>query len=151
MSTSETLPTILIVEDDEVLGEVLARVLTGHDRVALHVRTAGEALELVQKGCPRLVLVDAGLRDGTGLKLTESLKAIRARLPVIVLSTHRLEKSDLPGRGERLVTKSIDLPELRRTIDAALLESPATDLETTSSGHDDASRSTASRRPSMSH
>jgi DNA-binding response OmpR family regulator len=152
MATSETPATILIVEDDEVLGQVLARVLTGHDRVARHVRTAGEALELVQEGCVRLVLVDAGLRDGTGLKLAESLRAIRARLPVIVLSTHHLEKSDLPGRGERLVTKSIDLPELRRTIDAALLESPATDLEKTPSGNDDGSRGERTpRRPSMSH
>ena len=114
--------TILIVEDDEVLGQVLAQVLTCDGRIALHVRTVAEALEQVQVGRPRLVLVDAGLRDGKGLKLAEAIQSTEAGLPVILLTTHRLEKSDLPSRGERLVTKSIDLPELRRTIDAALHE-----------------------------
>jgi len=129
-STPATLPprtilprTILIVEDDEVLGQVLARVLTCDGRIALHVRTVTEALEQMQAGRPQLVLVDAGLRDGKGLKLAETIRSTEAGLPVILLTTHRLEKSDLPSRGERLVTKSIDLPELRRTIDAALRES----------------------------
>ncbi len=129
MPTPFAPPTILIVEDDEVLGQVLARVLTCDGRIALHLRTAGEALQQVREGGPRLVLVDAGLRDGTGLKLADAIRALGTRLPVILLTTHRLEKSDLPGRGERLVTKSIDLPELRRTIDAALLEYPAAHVE----------------------
>jgi DNA-binding response OmpR family regulator len=77
------------------------------------------------------VLVDAGLRDGRGLKLAETIRSTEARVPVILLTTHRLEKSDLPSRGERLVTKSIDLPELRRTIDAALRESALVESEAT--------------------
>jgi DNA-binding response OmpR family regulator len=123
--------TILIVEDDEVLGQVLARVLTFDGRIALHVRTVAEALQQMQAGRPQLVLVDAGLRDGRGLKLAETIRSTEARVPVILLTTHRLEKSDLPSRGERLVTKSIDLPELRRTIDAALRESALGESEAT--------------------
>ncbi len=123
--------TILIVEDDEVLGQVLARVLTCDGRIALHVRTVAEALQQMQAGRPQLVLVDAGLRDGKGLKLAETIRSTEARVPVILLTTHRLEKSDLPSRGERLVTKSIDLPELRRTIDAALRESALVESEAT--------------------
>jgi DNA-binding response OmpR family regulator len=123
--------TILIVEDDEVLGQVLARVLTFDGRIALHVRTVAEALQQMQAGRPQLVLVDAGLRDGRGLKLAETIRSTEARVPVILLTTHRLEKSDLPSRGERLVTKSIDLPELRRTIDAALRESALVESEAT--------------------
>jgi DNA-binding response OmpR family regulator len=134
-----TLPaTILVVEDDEVLGQVLARVLSCTGRVARHVRTATEALERVREERPRLVLVDAGLRDGTGLKLVDAIRKADSHLPVIVLSAHHLEKSELPGHAERLVTKSIDLPELRRTIDAALLECVPGGAE-------------ALRRPSMSH
>jgi len=133
MPTPQSNSTILIVEDDEVLGQVLARVLTCKGRTARHVSTAGEALQQVRDGIPHLVLVDVELRDGTGLKLADAIRASGARLPVILLMTHHLEKSDRPGRGEKLVTKSIDLPELRRTIDAALLESPGTE------GHHDLS------------
>jgi two-component system, OmpR family, phosphate regulon response regulator PhoB len=127
MATSQSPPTILIVEDDEVLGQVLARVLTCEGRVARHVSTAGEALQQVREGIPQLVLVDVELRDGTGLKLADAIRDSGARLPVILLMTHHVNKSDLPGRGEKLVTKSVDLPELRRTIDAALRETPGSD------------------------
>jgi two-component system, OmpR family, KDP operon response regulator KdpE len=140
--------TILIVEDDEVLGQVLARVLTFDGRIALHVRTVAEALQQMQAGRPQLVLVDAGLRDGRGLKLAETIRSTEARVPVILLTTHRLEKSDLPSRGERLVTKSIDLPELRRTIDAALRES-AFESAAIERGAE-ASVAANTRRPSMS-
>ena len=45
-------PTILIVEDDEVLGQVLAKVLTCEGQIAVHVRTAGDALSRVQETGP---------------------------------------------------------------------------------------------------
>ena len=139
---------ILIVEDDEVLGQVLAQVLTCDGRIALHVRTVAEALEQMQAGRPQLVLVDAGLRDGRGLKLAESIRSTETGLPVILLTTHRLEKSDLPSRGERLVTKSIDLPELRRTIDAALRESAFESVAIERGA--EAPLAANTRRPSMS-
>jgi two-component system response regulator AtoC len=122
MATQLVPPTILIVEDDEVLGQVLAKVLTCEGRIALHVRTAGDALSRVQGIRPHLIVVDAGLRDGTALKLADAIRAEDPSLPVILLTTHHLEKSDLPSRGARLITKSIDLPELRRTVETALLE-----------------------------
>jgi DNA-binding response OmpR family regulator len=127
MSASLSSPSILIVEDDEVLGQVLARVLSWAGRMAVHVPSVADALEHVHKGWPRLVVVDAGLRDGTGLKLADAIRSAGARLPVIVLTTQRVGKTDRPRGGERLVTKSIDLPELRRTIAAALLESSHTE------------------------
>ena len=76
----------------------------------------------VQGGRPHLIVVDAGLRDGTALKLADAIRAEDPSLPVMLLTTHHLEKSDLPSRGARLITKSIDLPELRRTVETALLE-----------------------------
>ena len=122
MATQLWPPTILIVEDDQVLGQVLAKVLTCEGQVAVHVRTAGDALSRVQANRPHLVVVDAGLRDGTALKLAEAIWAEDPSLPLIFLTTHHLEKSALPSRGARLITKSIDLPELRRTVETALLE-----------------------------
>jgi DNA-binding response OmpR family regulator len=131
MATQLVPLTILIVEDDEVLGQVLAKVLTCEGRIALHVRTAGDALSQVQENRPHLIVVDAGLRDGTALRLADAIRAEDPSLPLILLTTHHLEKSALPSRGARLITKSIDLPELRRTVETALLEceSSAGELE----------------------
>jgi DNA-binding response OmpR family regulator len=118
-------PTILIVEDDDVLGRVLAKVLTCDEQIAVHVRTASEALQLARLSRLRLILIDAGLRDGTPLELADAIQgAGGACVPLIWLATHRLDNSALLSRGERLITKSIDLPELRRTVAAALLELP---------------------------
>jgi DNA-binding response OmpR family regulator len=119
-------PTILIVEDDDVLGQVLAKVLTYDEQIALHVRTASEALQVARLSRLRLILIDAGLRDGTPLELAAAIQGAGGGcVPLIWLATHWLDDSALLSRGERLITKSIDLPELRRTVAAALLESPA--------------------------
>jgi DNA-binding response OmpR family regulator len=87
------------------------------------------------------------LRDGTGLKLAEAIRQTGARLPVIVLAAHHLEKSDLCGPSERLVTKSIDLPELRRTVEAALRDSSVNEERL----DQEPGESDTLRRPSMSH
>jgi DNA-binding response OmpR family regulator len=112
--------TILIVEDDAILGQVLARVLTHERQTALHVPSTSQALRLVKNRWPRLVLLDTGLRCGTALKLAEAIRAACAGLPLIFLTAYPLHKSAFPDWVDRLVTKSIDLPELRRTVDALL-------------------------------
>jgi DNA-binding response OmpR family regulator len=127
MRIPPTPSTILIVEDDEVLGQVLGRVLTGEAQTARHVRTASEALQQIRESDARLVLIDAGLRDGTALQLAGTIRAERAGLPIILLTTERPANSSIPRSREMLVTKSIDLPELRRTVHAALREGCSAD------------------------
>jgi DNA-binding response OmpR family regulator len=127
MQIPATPSTILIVEDDEVLGQVLGRVLTCDAQTARHVRTANEALQQIRESDARLVLIDAGLRDGTALQLAGTIRAERASLPIILLTTDRPQKPSTLRSREMLVTKSIDLPELRRTVHAALHEGCSAD------------------------
>jgi DNA-binding response OmpR family regulator len=122
MHRHKDVATILIVEDDAVLGQVLARVLTRERQTALHVPNMSQALRLVKSRWPRLVLLDTGLRDGTALKVAESIRALCAGLPFIFLTAYPRHKSAFPDWVDRLVTKSIDLPDLRRTVDAVLAE-----------------------------
>jgi DNA-binding response OmpR family regulator len=112
--------TILIVEDDAVLGEVLARVLTQERQTALYVSNTSHALRLVMNRWPRLVLLDTSLRDGTAWKLAEAIRAAWADLPVIFLTAAPLHRSTIPEWVDRLITKSVNLDELRRTVEAAL-------------------------------
>jgi DNA-binding response OmpR family regulator len=119
------LATILVVEDDAVLGQVLARVLTRDGQIALHVPNTTQALHLLRRRKPRLVLLDASLRDGAALKLAVAIRAACAWIPIILLTTYPFNRSDFPNWLDRLVTKSIDLPELRRTVEAALVDGQA--------------------------
>jgi DNA-binding response OmpR family regulator len=116
---------IMVVEDDAVLGQVLARVLTRPWQTAVHVPDTCEALRLVRIRWPRVVLLDLNLRDGTALRLAEAMRAVWAGLPLIFLTGYLPHKSALPNWVDRLVTKSISLPELRRAVAAVLAQDRA--------------------------
>ncbi len=111
---------ILIVEDDLVLGRVLAHVLRSETRRTVRVGDSRRVLDLVQAYQPRLLLLDAQLRDGTAATLLEALSERHPALPVILLAAHRLDRSNLRGHAHRVVTKSISLKELREFVDGAL-------------------------------
>jgi two-component system, OmpR family, response regulator len=112
--------TILIVEDDAVLGQVLARVLTKERQTALHVSFASQALRLVENRWPRLVLVDTGLRDGTALELGSLIRARDPLIPLVFLTAHSIGSATFPHWVDRLVTKSITLSDLRKAIEGLL-------------------------------
>jgi cobalt-zinc-cadmium efflux system membrane fusion protein len=113
--------TILVVEDDAVLGEVLGRILTQDGHVVRHALDATEATELLKEWTPRLILLDACLRNGSGLRLAEELRARFAGLPIILLTAYPASESDFPGWATgRLLSKSINLPDLRRIVATAL-------------------------------
>jgi len=120
MHRHSDIATILIVEDDAVLGQVLARVLTHEQQTALCVSDTSLALRLVKSRWPRLVLLDLSLREGNALRLAERIRALWAGLPLILLTAYPLHRTALPHWVDRLVTKSINLPELRRTVAAVL-------------------------------
>ena len=113
--------TILIVEDDRTLGRVLAKVLSIR-QTAVSVSNAGLALRLVESRWPQLVLLDLCLRDGTALKLAEAIHTLSPKLPLILLTAFPERKSALPAGINRLVTKSINLSDLRQTVDAELAQ-----------------------------
>ncbi len=91
--------SVLLVEDDDDLADVLRTLLTGHAiRVA---RAAGvrEALELAESARPRLVILDVALPDGTGQELVAALRRRpeTADLPLIVYSADDVEADDRPA------------------------------------------------------
>lgn len=80
------LRSFLLVDDDEVLRERLARALgnRGYD-----VRTAGspqEALEIARIDSPEYAVVDLKMPGGSGLDLVRDLKEIDASTRVLVLT-----------------------------------------------------------------
>jgi two-component system response regulator RegA len=79
--------SILIVEDDEMFRQRLARALT--DR-GLEVRTAGDAqaaLVEARKGePPELAVVDLRMPGGSGLDVVRELKALEPAMRILVLT-----------------------------------------------------------------
>ena len=66
--------TILVVDDDEVVGRVLSRVLTQQGHLVWQAQTASQAMSRAREHSPRLALLDLCLPDGDGLELARQLR-----------------------------------------------------------------------------
>lgn len=76
MNDSMDRPNLLIVDDDEVFCDVLARAMTkrGFDTTCTHtIKTAIEQAELLM---PEYVIIDLKLSNESGLSLVEKIKEL---------------------------------------------------------------------------
>ncbi len=110
---------ILLVEDHEDTGRVLARLLRNSGHSVDYARSAGAAWELFQKTDYTLVISDLGLPDESGLELIRKMKARRPDLPGICLtgygSEEDLQACRAAGFSEHL-TKPVDMQRLHAAI-----------------------------------
>lgn len=122
----ERVPTILQIDDDVDLVEVVAAALTGEARV-IGAHDLASARAVLEHGRPDLVLLDIGLPDGSGLDILPLLTDRSGRqLPIIVFSA-QVSPAELSGRVEAVLVKSrSSIPTLRATIRRILAEQSAT-------------------------
>jgi cobalt-zinc-cadmium efflux system membrane fusion protein len=118
-----TTSTILLVDDDEVLRQVLRRVLTRDGYDVVEASSVATALERAGQVRPVLGLLDLRLPDGDGVELAQQLKKQVGKFPLILMTASPLRMRDQPDLAERFVavlTKPLNLEELRQTIEASL-------------------------------
>ena len=108
---------ILIVEDDALIGEVLAEMLQGlgHEVCGIEATQDGA----VQTACaqhPDLMIVDGKLRNGTGSAAMRQILLIGPQ-PHLFMGGGRI---DAPGTGAVLLQKPFGEPELIAAIEHAI-------------------------------
>src|SRR5213594_3804491 len=118
---------ILVVDDDRASRRLLARTLTAAGYACAEAESGEEALELVRKQPPCLLLLDY---DMPGLDGADVSKQIRddpspavARIPTIMLTGHGGEESEvlcLQAGADDFVTKPIHPEVLRARIETQL-------------------------------
>jgi two-component system response regulator AtoC len=118
--------TILVVEDEEVLGKAVKRTLDklGHT-VALADR-GREAERLFAEVRPDLTLLDLRLPDATGLEVLERLRAQNPAASVVMMTAYATVEDAV--RAIRLgavdyLQKPLNMDALRHVVDRALEES----------------------------
>ncbi len=115
--------TILLVDDDEVLSQVLRRVLTREGYAVVEAGTAAQAMQLAQDPKIALGLFDLSLPDGDGMDLAHQLQEQGVLFPVILMTAYPLrlrENPDLTASFTHVLTKPLNLQEVRQAIESAL-------------------------------
>ncbi|QAU34777.1 response regulator [Janthinobacterium sp. 17J80-10] len=123
MSADKT--TILIVEDEPAIVELVSFTLKEAGWQVQAVGTAGEAWEFLQRRTPHLVLLDWMLPDQAGLRLLARIRADRQLqpLPVIMLTAKSMEEDKIAGLdqgADDYITKPFSPRELTARIKALL-------------------------------
>lgn len=118
---------ILVVDDDPQIRRVMKATLVGHSYEVIEARTGEDALAILPKESPNLILLDMNMPGMGGI---ETCRAIRAGsdTPVIILSVRNTEKDKvaaLDAGADDYVTKPFGIEELLARIRAALRRSSA--------------------------
>ncbi len=86
--------TILVVEDNENLQNLLKQILIDADYAIVTASSGAEALDKVHKKMPDLVVLDLGLPDIGGETVCREIKKSYPDMPVIIL-TAKSSSSDI--------------------------------------------------------
>lgn len=122
--------TILIVEDEFDIRELLEAYLTNEGYKVIAAEDGEEALELFHDGHPDLVLLDLLLPGLDGFQVCRAIRE-ESDLPVIMLTALGSEQSELKGfdlRVDDYIAKPFSMPVLLRRVEAVLrrtMKSPA--------------------------
>ena len=112
---------VLVVDDEQALTRALAINLSAHGFQVDVAGTGAEALDMVARGHPDVVILDLGLPDMDGLDVLRGIRGWNP-VPVVVLSarTNGEEKVDaLDAGADDYVTKPFDMSELLARVRAA--------------------------------
>lgn len=121
--------TILLVDDEPHVREMLARVLGSEDYAVLSAGNGEEALRIAEKHHVDLVLLDLNMPVKSGWDTFERLTTDNPLLPVVIVTArpNQLFTAASSGAGA-LLEKPLDFPQLLKTIRDLLAEPPETRL-----------------------
>ncbi|MBI5209671.1 MAG: response regulator [Elusimicrobia bacterium] len=116
--------TILLADDDDAIRAVMRNALQDTYRL-LDARDGGQALRLVQRYIPDLIVLDVNMPELSGTEVAKQVRGSpRTRMiPIIMLTVNADIASRLEGFESGIddyVTKPFDVNELRARIEAVL-------------------------------
>src|SRR5437588_3227784 len=120
--------SIIIVEDDEDIADSIRYNL---EREGFRIRIAAtgeDALDLILKGPPNLILLDLNLPGMSGFEICRRLReeSATARVPILMLTARADETDKVLGLNigaDDYITKPFSMRELVARINAALRRS----------------------------
>jgi cobalt-zinc-cadmium efflux system membrane fusion protein len=115
--------TILLVEDDEVLRQVLRRVLSRAGYNVVEAGTAAQAQQAARDQSITLGLFDLHLPDGDGMSLTRELRDQGVTFPIVLMTAYPIllhRHPELATCFSHVLTKPLNIRELYQAIESTL-------------------------------
>lgn len=91
--TTSYYPTILIVDDDDVIIDSLSSFLSQEKWDVVCAASGDEALKKIKKGNIEIVITDINMRGMDGLSLLKKIKEINPDIEVIIMTAYSTEDS----------------------------------------------------------
>ena len=95
---AETVPTVLVVDDNKGVLEFLLLLLSKHGLTAIGATSGGECLSIVKSRPVDLIVLDVMMPVMDGLQVFRELKKICPAVPVILLTA----RDDMNTRAEAM-------------------------------------------------
>src|SRR5690554_3846653 len=122
---SDSVATVLLVEDDQSLGQLLAEELEMDGYTMLRAGTVGEARQQLRGQRPSLIVSDLRLPDGDGLQVLSFQQAEHPGIPFIVITafgTVDQAVDALKAGADDFLTKPLSTDHLRLKIKRLLAQ-----------------------------
>lgn len=122
--------SILIVEDDWMHRDFLARLLQIKGYAVRTAVSGEEALSEIERTCPDAIILDMGLPGLSGYEVAEQLRRrpATARLPIVALTAFALgddEDRAIAAGCDAFETKPVDLDALHSKIELLIAQGRA--------------------------
>lgn len=122
-------PTLLVVDDDDMQRKLVATMLKGENFTLLFAVGGMDALALLRKMRPDVILMDIEMPGLDGLETTRRLKSIPSlvNVPVVMMTGHsegNVVIDSLAAGASAFVVKPFDRPSLIGKIHKALRKRP---------------------------
>lgn len=125
MAQPEEKSTILYVEDNPDNRMLVRRILLAENYKLLEARHAFEAIELLEKTIPDLILMDINMPDMDGYTLTAKIRSMPGlgRVPILALTANVMrgdKEKTLEAGCDGYIQKPLDIDQLTREIEKFL-------------------------------
>jgi CheY-like chemotaxis protein len=121
--------SILLVEDEDAVRNVAARILRANGYSVVEARTGGDAIIELRQQQPDLLLTDVVMPGMSGLELADQLRSLAPGCAVVFMSGYSdalVDGGSLVTRNAALLQKPFDENALLETVSGALVEGSET-------------------------
>jgi CheY-like chemotaxis protein len=117
MNTTETRPTVMVVDDSEDIRELVRLQLTRLGYRVIEASNGREAVEAVSEECPALILMDITMPVLDGLEATRIIRGMVEKCGVVIIAFTALHSgasraSALAAGCDDYVQKPVDVGQL---------------------------------------